>query len=88
MVNQAFDIVMQHQHQSAMTNDRDSIYLDAISLSSDKNSIGMSRQSIYHSINDMHFAEDETSMNMQNSKNDKVRFWGEFQASNTSIDSL
>lgn len=70
MVNQAFDVMMQ---QSAMATDRDSIYLDAISLSSDKNSIGMSRQSIYHSIQDMHFAEDETSMNLQNAKNDKVR---------------
>lgn len=51
--NQAYEFEMQ------MTgNDRDSIYLDAISLNSDKNSIGFSRQSIYHSIQDLHFHED------------------------------
>jgi hypothetical protein len=69
MINQAFDVVQ----QSMANNDRDSIYLDAISLSSDKNSIGLSRQSIYHSIQDVHFGGDEeTSINLQNAKNDKV----------------
>ena len=52
MYNQAFEMQLSG-------NDRDSIYLDAISLSSDKNSIGFSRQSIYHSIQDLHFQEDQ-----------------------------